>query len=109
MIIKPSYENLDLSSLEFKRNAYQIYKELREHDPIHEHTMPNGQKTWIITRYSDAVEALKDNNRITKRVYDLYPEKFASLLPEKELNLVGGHMLYSDPPDHTRLRSIAQK
>jgi cytochrome P450 len=109
MIIKPSYENLDLSSLEFKRNAYQIYKELRGHDPIHEHTMPNGQKTWMITRYSDAVEALKDNNRITKRVYDLYPEKFASLLPEKELNLVGGHMLYSDPPDHTRLRSIAQK
>jgi cytochrome P450 len=109
MTINSLYANLDLSSLEFKQNAYEIYNELRKHDPIHEHIMPNGQRTWLITRYSDAVEALKDNDGITKRVYSLYPERFASLLPEKELNLVGGHMLYSDPPDHTRLRSIAQK
>ncbi|WP_170289757.1 cytochrome P450 family protein [Cytobacillus depressus] len=107
--MKSVHENLDLTSLEFKNNAYKIYKELRENEPVHEVKMPNGQKTWMITRYSDAVEVLKDNERITKRVYSLYPEKFASILPEKELNLVGGHMLYADPPDHTRLRNIAQK
>nr|WP_309100156.1 cytochrome P450 [Fredinandcohnia onubensis] len=107
--MKSLYESLDFSSLDFKRNAYQIYNNLRENDPVHEHIMPSGQKTWLITRYNDAVEILKDNDRITKRVYSLYPEKFEGLLPEKELNLVGGHMLYNDPPDHTRLRSIAQK
>ncbi|MFS0823098.1 cytochrome P450 family protein [Bacillus sp. 1P02SD] len=105
--MKSLYPNLDLSSLEFKQNAYKIYKELREHDPVHEITMPNGQRTWLITRYNDAVNVLKDNERFTKRVHYFNPDQYASLLPEKEMNLVSRHMLYTDKPDHTRLRSIA--
>lgn len=104
-----SYVNLDLSSPEFKKNAHEIYKQLRENDPLHEIKMPDGQRAWLTTRYDDAVQTLKDNERFTKNLRSLSPEEYAAIMPEKEMDLISRQMLSTDPPDHTRLRSIVSK
>jgi cytochrome P450 len=104
-----SYANLDLSSPEFKKNAHEIYKQLRSNDPVHEIAMPDGQRAWLFTRYDDAVQILKDDERFTKNLQSLSPEDYAAIMPEKEMNLISKQMLSSDPPDHTRLRSIVSK
>ncbi|UUZ92512.1 cytochrome P450 [Paenibacillus sp. P25] len=104
-----TYPNLDLSSPEFKQNAHEIYKRLRQKDPLHEIAMPDGQRAWLSTRYDDAVTILKDDERFTKNLQSLSPEDYAAIMPKKEMDLLSNQMLSSDPPDHTRLRSIVSK
>ncbi|MFC4810792.1 cytochrome P450 family protein [Paenibacillus sp. GCM10023250] len=101
--------NLDVSSPAFKRQAHELYDRLRAQDPLHELTMPDGQRAWLTTRYDDAILALKDNERITKNLQSLSPEDYAAVIPEKEMALISKQMLSSDPPDHTRLRAIVSK
>ncbi|WP_261300723.1 cytochrome P450 family protein [Paenibacillus andongensis] len=104
-----SNANLDLSSPEFKKNAHEIYNQLRQNDPLHEIAMPDGQRAWLSTRYDDAVQILKDDERFTKNLQSLSPEEYAAIMPKKEMDLISKQMLSSDPPDHTRLRSIVSK
>lgn len=95
---------IDLFSEEFNRNPYPMFKEMRENEPIYRTTMADGQQAWVISRYEDAVAALKEPRFIKD------PEKvFGS--PDEA---VPGHtqpknILMSDPPDHERLRKLVQK
>ncbi|WP_274651030.1 cytochrome P450 family protein [Paenibacillus humicola] len=100
---------LDLSSPDFKRNAYAIYNRLRREDPVFETILPDGRKAWMCTRYDDVLAALKDNERFTKNLQSLSPEEYDSVLPRKEMELLSNHMLSADPPDHTRLRAIVSR
>ncbi|WP_026696144.1 cytochrome P450 family protein [Peribacillus kribbensis] len=86
----------------FTQNPYPAYTELRETEPVYHLTFPDGYSGWMITKYEDAVEVLKDSRFI---------KDFSKL--------TGGHMdhesifthnmLFADPPDHKRLRGLAQK
>ncbi|SFJ64827.1 cytochrome P450 family protein [Thermoflavimicrobium dichotomicum] len=96
-------------SPDFKEHAYEIYQELREKDPVHQITMPNGNIAWIISRYHDAVSLLKDK-RLQKNPRTVFSaEQYQQAFPFPEMRLFIEHMLNSDPPDHTRLRSLVQK
>ncbi|MDK8189963.1 cytochrome P450 [Paenibacillus sp. UMB7766-LJ446] len=85
---------------EFTQNPYPVYEKLRQNDPIHRVLFPHGDFGWIITRYEDAVEVLKDN-RFSKDVIKRYG-------PDQD-NIFVHNMLFSDPPDHRRLRGLVQK
>lgn len=45
----------------FTRNPYPAYSQLREEEPVSYVRLPDGQYAWFITRYDDALEALKIN------------------------------------------------
>ncbi|GAB1154719.1 cytochrome P450 [Paenibacillus illinoisensis] len=85
---------------EFTQNPYPVYEKLRETDPVFKVMFPHGELGWIITRYEDAVEVLKDQ-RFSKDVAKRYG-------PENQTVFVN-NMLFSDPPDHRRLRGLVQK
>jgi cytochrome P450 len=85
---------------EFTQNPYPVYEKLRQNDPIHRVLFPHGEFGWIITQYEDAVEVLKDN-RFSKDVIKRYG-------PDQD-NIFVHNMLFSDPPDHRRLRGLVQK
>ncbi|MEO2203236.1 cytochrome P450 [Paenibacillus pabuli] len=85
---------------EFTQNPYPVYAKLRETDPVFKVMFPHGEFGWIITRYEDAVEVLKDQ-RFSKDVAKRYG-------PENQTVFVN-NMLFSDPPDHRRLRGLVQK
>ncbi|WP_336780191.1 cytochrome P450 [Paenibacillus illinoisensis] len=85
---------------EFTQNPYPVYEKLRETNPVFKVMFPHGEFGWIITRYEDAVEVLKDQ-RFSKDVAKRYG-------PENQTVFVN-NMLFSDPPDHRRLRGLVQK
>jgi cytochrome P450 len=98
-----------LSSDEFKYSAYEIYKELREDYPVYPIQVFGENQGWLITRYDDVVQVLKDS-RIIKDFHKLTTGeelRVAAGFDEREYML--NHMLNADPPNHTRLRGIVQK
>ena len=70
---------------------YDTYDRLREKDPVHRMRMLDA---WVLTRYEDVDMALRDHRRFLKD--DESSDGYRS-------------MLYSNPPDHTRLRSLVSK
>ncbi|HWO98345.1 MAG TPA: cytochrome P450 [Bacillus sp. (in: firmicutes)] len=91
-----------LFSHEFTQNPYPAYARLRETEPVYKMRFPDGQEGWLITRYEDAVEALKDP-RFIKDVSKLFGGSM------EHQSVFMHNMLFSDPPDHKRLRGLVQK
>lgn len=85
---------------EFTQNPYPVYDRLREEEPIAQLMFPDGQFGWMITRYEDAAEVLKDN-RFIKDMTKVYGSGSQSIFTS--------NMLFSDPPDHRRLRGLVQQ
>ncbi len=91
-----------LFSPEFTKNPYPTYARLREEDPIHQVRFPDGQLGWLVTRYADADAVLKDPRFIKD-----YSKLFGGNMDQ--MSVFTQNMLFSDPPDHKRLRGLAQK
>jgi cytochrome P450 PksS len=107
----PSEQNLDLFSPRFKADPFPTFAHMRENAPIYSHVAPDGATIWYITRYDDVIEVLRDNDTFVKN-------KRSTLLPEEMRpnetpsfmhRLINENMLFSDPPDHTRLRGLVNQ
>ncbi|CDO03567.1 Cytochrome P450 107B1 [Oceanobacillus picturae] len=87
----------------FTPNPYPAYTQLRNEEPVARVLLPDGQYAWMITRYEDALEALK-NQKFIKDYRKLYEEDdsdYGSVFSE--------NMLFADMPDHRRLRGLVSK
>ena len=89
-------------------DSYPRYHQLRSEDPVHWH---QGINAWVLTRYSDVLAALRDQRLSADRISGLtaqlpepVQERFQPLT-----QVFSDMMLMSDPPDHTRLRGLANK
>jgi pimeloyl-[acyl-carrier protein] synthase len=93
--------SLNLSSPEFIANPYAAFEQLRRAGgPVF---MPHRGATggmWLVTRYDDVAFVLKDA-QTSKNA-----RRYA---PEPGEPAVAPDMLGSDPPDHTRLRGLANR
>jgi len=103
----PDFLSLALTP-EFRDDPYQFFSVLREHDPVH-HTQFG---VYLISRHADAASIVRDsrlsNNQRNSELYNSFVR--AGGEPEgamAEMNDVV--MLFLDPPDHTRLRSLVSK
>lgn len=94
--------NKGLFTKAFLENPYPTYASLRQTDPIYRMLLPDGQYAWLITRYEDAVQVLKDQ-RFIKDI-----SKLSGSNIEQE-SVFTHTMLFADPPDHKRLRGLVQK
>lgn len=92
----------ELFTAEFIRNPYPAYSKLREMDPVHYVHFPDGQRGWLVTGYEDGAAVLKDA-RFIKDFSKLYGGSMDGM------SVFTQNMLFSDPPDHKRLRGLAQK
>ncbi|TKI35415.1 cytochrome P450 family protein [Bacillus mycoides] len=101
-----------ISSPVFKQEAYDIYKELREFHPVYPLSSGEKSQSWLITRYEDATSLLKDA-KLMKNIENVFnneeEEEVDVPISLENRELLRNHMLNSDPPDHNRLRSLAQK
>src|SRR5438876_12426409 len=87
---------------EFHANPYPFYHQLREKDPLHETSMG----FWVLTRYDDVVMSLRDP-RFGREAFE--PLLSAMYGQEGEQGRLPRSMLFRDPPDHTRLRTLVSK
>lgn len=94
----------------FLQDPYPVYSRLREERPI---TWSSRWNAWLVTRYDDVLAMLGDTKRFSNRArfdnfIDRAPEEsrgeFAPLQEHVSLGLAN-----MDPPDHSRLRALANK
>src|SRR5947208_2601962 len=90
-------------------NPYPVYQRLREEDPVH---WDDELQTWVLTRYEDIEAALRDPRLSSNRV-DTVRNVDSPEVPEATRQALKATlslwMLFLDPPDHTRLRNLANK
>ncbi|MEC2916223.1 cytochrome P450 [Bacillus cereus] len=102
-------DGINLASAQFKEDAYEIYKESRKKQPILFVNQVEIGKEWLITRYEDALPLLKDN-RLKKGWTNVFSQDIKNMyLSVDNSDHLTTHMLNSDPPNHSRLRSLVQK
>ncbi|MFI7190278.1 cytochrome P450 family protein [Nocardia nova] len=95
---------------DFFQNPYPTYAELNRRGPVQHVEFPSGMRVWLITDYDLAKQVLLDPT-MSKDLYGPAGET-AQRNGNVVLRLdprVNDHMLYADPPRHTRLRNIVMK
>lgn len=105
-----SLEPVDLTSSAFKANPFPSYKHWRETRPVVPFKAMLNQRAWLITRYDDVNDALKDERLVKNKRNSQDPNK-----PTRDIPLPGfvkilqTNMLDTDIPDHTRLRALVHQ
>jgi cytochrome P450 PksS len=98
----------DLWTPAHRANPRPLYARMREESPIVRLVEPDRQLPfWLVTRYDDTVEVLRDE-RLTKDPRKLSEQARSTFFRLASEGLLE-HMLASDPPDHTRLRSLVSQ
>jgi pimeloyl-[acyl-carrier protein] synthase len=93
---------------EIRADPYPTYKRMREEAPIY--WSPDGSP--MLTRYDDIIAILRDHERWSN---DGSNSKYAEQADDMDLGggmlgaLNARPMLFTDPPDHTRLRGLVNK
>lgn len=86
---------------------HEQFRWLRENDPVHWHADPNEGVPgfWAITRHEDVVRASRRPDLLSSQTRTAMFEEFT----DDDIALYGQIMLFQDPPDHTKLRSMVNK
>jgi cytochrome P450 len=89
-----------------RANPFPLFDRVREAGPVHDVTLADGHRAFLVVGYAAAREALNHP--------DLSKDMLAALARDDALVAEGlpgpafaRHMLSVDPPDHTRLRRLA--
>jgi cytochrome P450 len=86
----------------FHADPYPAYHRLRTQEPIHE--SPFG--FLVISRHEDCLALLRDQRFGREGFEQLFQAVYGE---EEERHRIPRSMLFRDPPDHTRLRSLVNK
>ena len=95
----------ELAGPQFRSNPYPFYAHLRKEQPVIQVVTPDGLLAWLITRYDDVLNALKDK-RLSKDKANLGEKP--PWVP-KYFEPLARNMLDVDDPDHARLRTLVHK
>lgn len=99
----------DLWAPETRANPLPVYARMRQEAPLVRLFDPNlNIPVWVATRYKDVVDLVRDP-RFTKDMRKLPDGSPSKLRRIDSMEVINRHMLSSDPPDHTRLRTIVSK
>ena len=100
--------DVDLKSLPNVYDPFPVYRWLRDHEPVHWSNSLNG---WAVTRYADVLEIFSQPTRFSSDRFRKVDEKYASRRPAVKAvgEVLADWLVFRDPPDHTRLRSLLQK
>jgi cytochrome P450 len=92
----------DLLRPEVLANPYPLFRRLRQEDPVHQDA---GGRGWIVSRYDDVEKVLADRRFSAQRV----PARQGPDTLSAVQAALSRQMIFLDPPDHTRLRSLFTK
>jgi cytochrome P450 len=92
----------------FAQDPYPAYRRMREEAPVF---WSEAWDAWLITRFDDVVVSLRDHDRFSSRgrlvgLIDALPESVRSDAQPLREHFSTSGLIHSDPPDHTRMRSL---
>ena len=99
----------DLLAPDLVADPYPALAVLRESDPVH---WSDAHRGWLITRYDDVADGLKDHRRLSS---DRIGPLLAKMSPERRdeigtvMELLQDFMITKDPPEHGRLRRLVTR
>jgi cytochrome P450 len=84
---------------------HEVFRWMRENDPVHWHEQTNAKGFWAVTRYHDVWAIGRD-----AKTYSSYAGGIGlDDAPEVSLQLTRNMMLHMDPPNHTRYRALVSR
>ena len=97
----------DLKSWQNVQDPFPLYAWLRDHDPLHWSASLNA---WVVTRYADVVTIFNRPETFSSDRFRKIDERYASDRPAVQAvaDVLGHWLVFRDPPDHDRLRSLLQ-
>ncbi|MFI6041478.1 cytochrome P450 [Nocardia sp. NPDC051321] len=96
---------------DFFRDPQVYYRRWRERGPVLRVQFSEGMPQWVVIGYAEGRAVLADP-RLHKSIAGIVEvmRKKDPSVPQDSLGMaLSGHMLNSDPPDHTRLRKMVNK
>jgi cytochrome P450 len=102
-------DSADITTGAFRANPFPTFKRWRDERPV----VPvkvMGERAWLLTRYDDVEQGLKDERLVKNRANARDPNK-----PQRSMPMPGfvkalqSNVLDMDPPDHTRLRGLVHQ
>jgi cytochrome P450 len=99
---------LELRKYENRADPYSLYRKWREESPMHH----SEAGFWTLTRYDDIVAVLRDDRFSVDPKNATVPEEILGPPPADQSmfrELSGRVLLFTDPPDHTRIRGLVTK
>ena len=92
----------------FRTNPYLQLGRLREGDPVHR---SEALQAWVLTRYEDCLRVMRDAETFSSDVTQAGGSLATALREQRRETPLGETqtVLGSDPPTHTRLRSILNR
>ena len=97
----------EMATPEFDQDPYPLYQRMQQECPVYR--SPEG--IWYLTRYADVEAAVRDP-RLSKdhaRMRDWHVRRTGRHDLGRLRDRFGRSMLHADPPQHTRLRKLANK
>lgn len=106
------FADWDPTAREFQQDPHPLWARLRAEAPIYPREMPDGRRTWMVTRHRDCVAVLRDPRCSAEK----FPSHMLHQLaadPAAPFAVIArtvlGMMLVKDDPDHGRLRGLVNK
>ena len=83
---------------------HELFALMRAEAPVHWNTLPDGSGFWSLTRHADIAAVSRDFATFSswKQGVFLHPDQVVPL------DLTRNLLLYKDPPEHTKYRTILQ-
>lgn len=99
---------IDFGSPQVRSNPHPTYQRLREESPV---VWNEVTRSWVVSRYDDVAGLFIDprmSSARTEAIFSTLPEEVRpELAPLRRI--LGSRMLLTDPPEHTRLKSLVMK
>jgi cytochrome P450 len=86
-------------------DPYPLFARVQADDPVHEVTLADGHRAWLIVRHEQARAAL-GHAGLSKDMHAALARDGAVVAEGLPGPAFARHMLSVDPPDHTRLRRL---
>src|SRR3954471_16710708 len=87
-------------------DPYPLFARVQADDPVHQVTLADGHRAWLIVRHAEAKAALSHAG-LSKDMHAALARDGAVVSEGLPGPGFARHMLSVDPPDHTRLRRLA--
>lgn len=97
---------IDFKDPQFFTNPFPVLARLRRTGPLTKVRLTNGVEAWLITRYDEALQVLKE---VRFSVRPAHADGDVFQMPQFLKDLLLNNVATVDPPRHTQMRSLVSK